>query len=612
MSNVARVRSHVLTGAFLFVLAATPTRVEGQGNTPGQTPAPGAGRTAAISGVVIDGATERPVAGALVDVIGDDRDRSGSHRRQLTDATGRFVFANLPGGEIPIRASKSGYLDGARASARRIVVRDGEWVADVRLSLWRPAAIEGTVRDEGGDPVVRAFVRVLTKIHVVGQDRFVAGRMVLTDDRGRYRLAGLAPGQYLVQAPLVHAVVPTAPAVDGRPLAYAPTFFPNVKSLDLAISIDVTSGEERGGIDISLETVPAFRLSGIVNGPPESWSGLTLRLVPQGAESLGRGNEISTALVNDGRFTFLNVPAGLYTIDASREVGGLTSAPPLDLFFSEAPLDVARNFRGTSIRGRDVDAGPPGLEFAVSSMGQPSGYWARQVVLVQQDEADLVMTMRHTGTLRGRIVKELAPRTPEPPYEPSRGMQLDPADGSPELGTPQSEARPGDATDQFTIPGLLPGKYLLRLGRGWIAKSISWRGRDYTDAPFDAAETQDFDDVRVVVTNQGAALSGVVRDERGAPARDGRVVIFPAKPDLWANFGLWPSRIRVLSAGSDGRYTISSLPEGEYRVIAVDGSSEAVQLDPEFFLRVERRATLASLSWGQSRNLDLRLQTDVR
>ena len=66
------------------------------------------------------------------------------------------------------------------------------------MVLWPPAAISGTVTDGHGDPVVGAYVRVLMKIGIGGRDRLAAGPPATTDDLGRYRIANLTRGAYVV------------------------------------------------------------------------------------------------------------------------------------------------------------------------------------------------------------------------------------------------------------------------------------------------------------------------------------------------------------------------------------------------------------------------------
>src|SRR5207253_2024608 len=58
-----------------------------------QAPASNSG---AISGVVVDTATNAAVAGALVQLAIEGKGRPGSSGSMLTDAKGRFVFVNLP------------------------------------------------------------------------------------------------------------------------------------------------------------------------------------------------------------------------------------------------------------------------------------------------------------------------------------------------------------------------------------------------------------------------------------------------------------------------------------------------------------------------------------
>lgn len=56
--------------------------------------------------------------------------------------------------------------------------------------------------------MVGVHVRVLSRIMVAGLPHFAAGAAAISDDRGRYRIPGLAPGAYLVNVPSVQSAVP--------------------------------------------------------------------------------------------------------------------------------------------------------------------------------------------------------------------------------------------------------------------------------------------------------------------------------------------------------------------------------------------------------------------
>ncbi len=367
--------------------------------------------------------------------------------------------------------------------------------------------------------------------------------------------------------------------------------------------IDIVAGEERNGIDVVLNPVTTFQISGTVEGPPESWTGLTLRLIPKGLEHLAL--EVATALVGvGGRFTFLNVPAGDYTIDASHSFGsfGLTRGPLPATIMANSPGGISQ----------DLDTAP-GVQFAINfHAGGRDDYWARQAVPVGgRDESGIIVTMRRAGLIAGRVVKDLDPNVPIPEY-PNVGIQLDPADGTPGLGSPGVSLDPRTSSDEFTIQGLFPGQYFLRTRFGWIVKSISWNGRDYTDSPFNAAETQDIHDVTVVVTNAGATLTGLVRDAQNAPAQDALVVVFPATSERWSSVGLNSPRIRLADGAQRGQFEIANLPAGEYAVIAVRGPAAKLRIGPEFFKAAASVATRVSLSLGRTESVNLVLRDSVR
>jgi hypothetical protein len=604
--------------------------------------------TAAITGVVVDADTRAPVAGAIVYLADDGRFPVPVQSRQLTDAKGRFGFVDVPAGSrFTLSASKSGYLDGgfsrsgsASAGSAPMAVRDGEWVSDVRVTLRRPAALAGIVLDEHGDPVVGVFVRVLSRIRFQSEDVLVAGPMTTTDDRGAYRVGGLMPGRYVVQVPSVqatfpatvaasgpaaaNAAAPSDPAIDldatsrlalrsfpsplppggAQALAYPMTFAPAASTIAAATTMNLAFGEERSGVDVSLTPVPVWRVSGVVQGPGDALANLTLRLLPEGLGRLGQSGEAATALVGgDGRFTFANVPAGVYTLDAPRTVDELiTSGDALQPGALTLPTPPGRS--GWSRMTTTLDSGPT---FSTTNFrGRSPNYWGRMSITVGgHDETDVVVVMRPAGSFAGRVTIDPDPAHAPPQMSPAVVIHLESADGDPTLGWLRPESISGAPATELKILGLQPGRYVLRAGADWLVKSVRWNGQDHTDAPFDAEATQDFDGVDVVVTAAAGTIAGVVRDAQGAPAEGARLVVFPTDARLREHDGLSRPRVKSALTTSAGTYRITPLPAGDYDVVAIDAASSASWSDAEFLANVERLATHVSIAWGETKTIDL-------
>ena len=99
-------RRPLRTGLAIALALVTSTTVAlGQRGAPppGQTPAP-AVATGAISGVVVDSVSDRPLPGAVVTLspfagvaVNAGLAAPGQQMRQITDELGRFVFTGLPG-----------------------------------------------------------------------------------------------------------------------------------------------------------------------------------------------------------------------------------------------------------------------------------------------------------------------------------------------------------------------------------------------------------------------------------------------------------------------------------------------------------------------------------
>jgi hypothetical protein len=639
--------------ALLLVVACVafaPARGRQVPTVPAQSAPTTSALTGAVSGVVVDGTTNKPIAAAVVSLVSSGRGQTFSGRL-VTDSKGRFVFGGLPAsGSYELMASKPGYTApgferGIGATVSRFALAEGQWIA-APITMWRLGGISGTVLDEAGEPVVGIPVRVIAQIPRAGTFQPAAGPIATTDDRGFYRVGGLSRGRYIVTVPSVQSAVPastsaetiggvtleslararvaeplanaagidlgtsrliignyaTPPPPGARPQAYPTLFFPNARSMTSATPIDLKDGEDRQGVDFALQPVSTADVAGKVIGPAAALANLVIRLMLTGSEDLGVGSEQATALLAaDGSFRFLAVPAGSYTLIARRQVseliirgasigGGLPATPGMLNATSCGTMGPA----------------PAGSMVASRNCQMDDTYSARlRLDVGAKDLADLVVPLKRGATISGDVV-----------YESSTPLQVqvfaEAASGSPTATVVNVSERGPAVAREFSIGALKSDEYFLRVsgfGGSLAVKSISASGGDYTDRPFDMASGTDVTGVVVTVTDKTARLSGVVRDRSGALVPQATVVIFPADQSLWRRFGVTPPRIKAAALSAKSSYELAGLPRGDYYVIAVDSAFGDAWQDPRFFpAAVAGAAERISLDWGQARVQDLTIR----
>jgi hypothetical protein len=606
-------------------------------------------RRGAISGVVTDGATGRPLRGVLVSLSDPKVQVSVG---TVTDSRGRFVFTDLPASDgYSFSVVKSAYYgDGFISSGVprglanvKLRLTDGEWLKNaVDIRLWPYGTLSGTVVDEQGEPVVGVPVHVLMQIAVAGSLQWIGGPMGITDDRGFYRIDELRRGTYLVHLPNVQSTVPpstTSPAVvaggnprlnappptgldlgaawltlgryaipppsDGRLRAYPLLYYPASRSIASAVPVELAHGENKAGIDFMLQPVATASVSGRVAGPPDALAGLVVRLLPSDSLVENQGSEQATALVDaNGAFSMAGVPAGSYTLAAATATGefGLGAGG-----FTTAGF-VLSGFQFT------VGSGPT---LRTNSPAGGLAYFGRtQVAVGSQDVTDVVLELRGAATISGRVVNEdgslLRDRV---------NVSLSPVTGDPKLMAPvawvEPEAKPTTpmrfptpeaAPGHFVFRCLQEGDYLLNVNGFLVVKSITLPDGDYTDRSFHASPGIDINDVVIAVTDRAATLSGVVHDRDGAVVNQSAVIIFPAERSQWSHFGMTPSRINSAIAFSREGYKLSHLRAGDYLVVAIDESQSQAWQDSRFLEAAAAVATPITLHWGVASVLDLTLQ----
>ena len=617
----------VVSAGFIFVAQAT------------QQTSSRSSRTAAVSGVVTDGTNGKGIRAVEVTLGGSGLPEAPS---TLTDSQGRFVFQNLPGANhYTVTAARPGYAGGASLRRfpffpRPFVLADGEWIADVRIVLWRLGGISGRVVDEKGEPVVNLPVRLLTRIPVAGTVRWAAGPAVRTDDRGMYRVGGLTRGRYVVNVPSVQSSVPVdtpASTIAGRPpgqsiafnppprvvgieaagslvvldqfatpppssrMAYASAFYPNTSAFADATPVELGDSEEKRSIDFVLRPVPTVRVSGRVTGPADALSGMIVRLLSEDAEALGAGSEHATALVaRDGAFTMPRVPAGRYVLEATTTIaeyrtGGFPLPTPPGLAGSLAFSTSLPWLPGDPL---------PGALWVYGPRSEGSHSARVQVIVGAGDVANVEVALEPGGRISGRVVRDDGSPAPK-----ALSMHTESATGDPLLAaTRPSVPVNGDGT--FSIDGLRPGLHFLRAS-GQPIKSIASSG-DYTTRPLEVRAGSEIRDVLVTLSTRVATLTGVVSDSKGAPLREGAVILFPTDRSQWTHFGLRPARILSVTYFGGQGYQIPRVPGGDYCVVAVDASMQDAWQDPRFLTAAAGVATRVSIDWGSTPVQNLTLQ----
>src|SRR5437016_9080362 len=192
----------VMLAVAAFAQSSRPGPQQPARDTPAQqkdTPPPPGGR---ISGRVIAD-NGRPVKRARAFITAAEL--SGG-RGALTDENGIFDFTELPAGRYTLTVSKSGFVSLSYGQRRPLQagtplqLADGQQLKGIEFRLPRGSVIAGHIFDEDGEAVPGAIVRVMRYQYMQGNRQLVPAGTAQTDDKGQYRVWGLMPGDYYINA----------------------------------------------------------------------------------------------------------------------------------------------------------------------------------------------------------------------------------------------------------------------------------------------------------------------------------------------------------------------------------------------------------------------------
>jgi hypothetical protein len=494
--------------------------------------------------VVVHGREHQPVFDAMVTLSAADGSRPP--RTAATDESGRFVFEDIADGLYEVTATKRAFLRspyGARrpeGAGTPLEIEGGRPLSGVVVTLWPAAVITGIVLDPGGHPLADAPVSALQSVAARSGQRTLAtvsGRAV-TDDRGVYRIFGLAPGQYAIAV-----LPPPKMRASTAQRTLTAVYYPGTVDPSAAVAVSVQAGEEKDAVDVQMQLVPSVTITAMVQPP----SAVELAQLSLTATVVTHSTIAALAIrrpagvAGDGTMMASGVPPGRYVISVS----GITR----DRARPDAPIAT---------------------------------WWGRaEGIAGGDDRTALTVILRPASVVSGTVRTDTTI-----PLPAGRAVEVRlVSDPSEPVAYSAAVAAGRDGTFRFTaVP---PGRFSLSARAAGVA--------DVTDRVLEVAPDQMIGDVIIRVTDRLATVAGMVVDTAGQPQADVAVVLFPADKRYWRDRS---PRIRELRTSAKGAFVAAGLPPGDYLIAT---SEDSDLLDAAMLERLSAGTDLSRLVLDEPR-----------
>ena len=482
--------------------------------------------TGTIEGKVVN-EMGQPLAGAILFLRG--RAASVIVRNATSDLEGNFRVSGLEPALYTISATAPAYTSAIPDPDAPVYYRIGD---SARVELIRGGAITGTVTNSLGEPLISVRVRATMIRTAHGEppkSPFVFGEK-LTDDRGIYRIYGLAPGTYLVSAG-GSGISSMFNPYEGDAATFAPS-----ATRDNASEVVVRTGEDTN-VDIRYRGEPGHTISGTVKSV--GGTGATIMLTTVGGDL-----HLATAFQMPGArgFAFGGISDGDYELSSQEMNLPQSSSTP--------SFNVSETKRVT-VRGADVT----GVELVTQPPGTISGRIVHENSKVPECKGK--RSPLHAETL----IEFKQPDSQEKEESIYHKLFINPT-------VP-------DATGAFTLRNLRPGRYQLQprfYARYWYLQSIISSATSGKPQKIDAAARwttvkagEQVSNLTITLAEGAASLRGQTPLAEGAVVPAGKVVfLIPQEADKTEDV----LRFFVTSIAADGTFAFDHLPPGKYLMLA--------------------------------------------
>lgn len=487
---------------------------------------------ATVEGSVVNALNSRMVPRA--DVVLRNLRRAGDVRSVRADDMGHFVFREIEPGIYRLAADRQSYFSDTRKKSYQPVVEvsPGGQIKDVVLHLLPSGVVSGTIVDEHSDPMQHIVVKLLAREYRKGRLRLNTVGLGLTDDRGKYRIYGVHPGDYYVLAEFKPALREkklelvagagvvglieragtadtTQSAVPELEITYPPLFYPATRDFLEAQALPVGPGDEVRA-DFIFFSTPSVSIKGVVINGVTGERVKNASVTAYWTDFLGSAGGLpAQGTHDDGAFEVRGVAPGTYTLRAE---------------FSDKD--------GGSTDQRIVEVGVHGLE---------------NVLLAGEPESEI----------EGQVIVEGAAA------DALRRVSVDFA----------STRLAGDFRALANLPNLdfhgrlHPGEHYMvnaqDLPADFYLKSVRLSGHEVPRNDVIAGSTRE--KIELLLSPSGGHIEGSVTDEKDQPT-PASILLIPDEPNR-KYFDLF----RKARADAKGKFMLRGVTPGTYHLIAFDG-----------------------------------------
>jgi protocatechuate 3,4-dioxygenase beta subunit len=473
-----------------------------------------------------------------------------------SDADGKFLFKEVEPSRYTLNVFRNGYARqnyGARVPngpGSTIALIPGQHLKDINVRLTPGAAINGRIVDEDNDPVAGVFVTPQRWGYQQGKRQLLPYGGATTDDRGQYRIFGLAPGRYYISATYrgPNAFMPANQDAKETSETYAPTYYPGVYDVGQAAAVDLKAGDDIAGVVFRLAKVHAVSVSGFVRGSDgQPIKSASIQLLPR--RGMFSGFDMQMRMTDEkGAFSIGGVMPGAYVLF-------VRSAMDQQQIFGRADIDVA---------GNAID----------------------NVVVQTSSGMDIEAEVHVDGPVDLSKTSARLMLTPEEMVMPV----------------------PGSAT-QLKEPGTVvltkvyDGNYLIRVGPlpddAYVSKAIF----DDKDVLAESLKLRGSGGkLDVTINASGAHIEGSALDKENQPFKGAVVALVPdeahrSRTDLF----------RSATTDQYGHFVLRGVPPGTYKLYAWEAIDSGAYMDPEFLKSYEDQGKTVQLGPGERSSPELKV-----